>query len=84
MAIEKKMSSIKPAAPKSPPKVAPGEGKSGQAGVEYGARQVFKVKSPNASEMSGHFTSSEGKASKPGKEASNEGTVSKAGKPGYL
>ncbi len=81
MAVEKQ--SLKPSPPKSPPAVKPTEGASGQPGVAYGDMRNMKVLNPNKSEMSNHFTAHDGKASKPGKEASNEGTVSKAGKPGY-
>ena len=76
MAVEKQ-SSIKPAAPKKPPAVAPTVGMSGQPGVGYGDLRTLKVKDPTKSEFAAHFAGS------PGGEKSNEGSDSKAGKPGY-
>lgn len=73
--------SRRPSPPRKPPATSTTAGTinkmqekdSGQAGVEYGARHELQVKSPNDSEMSHHFTSSEGRAKSPGREAPNEG-----------
>lgn len=55
---------------------------SGQAGVEYGARHELKTMNPAKSEMSHHFTSSEGRAPRAGKEQPQEGKASRASRPG--
>lgn len=74
--------SRRPSPPRKPPAVEPGRGESGQPGVPYGAHQTLKVKSPNASEMSHHFTGSDGHAKKAGREEPQEGSTSRASKPG--
>jgi len=90
MAVDKHPSR-RPSPPRKPPATSTTAGTvnkipcnkgSGQEGVEYGFRHELSVKSPNDSEMSHHFTSSEGKAKRPGREAPNEGSTSRASRPG--
>jgi hypothetical protein len=81
--------SRRPSPPRKPPSTSTTAGTmnkmpasaSGQEGVEYGARHELRVGS-GKSEMSHHFTSSEGRAKSPGREQPNEGSVSRASKPG--
>jgi hypothetical protein len=74
--------SRKPSPPRKPPAVTPTVGESGQAGIPYGARHTMQVKNPNKSEMSHHFTGSDGHAKPAGREESQEGPKGRAGKVG--
>lgn len=74
--------SRRPSPPRRPPAVAPTVGASGQAGVGYGASHNLKVMG-GKSEFAHHFTSSEGRAKSPGREAPNEGgRKERASRPG--
>lgn len=74
--------SRRPSPPRRPPATPPTAGQSGQPGVGYGAPHTLKVKDASKSEMSHHFTGSDGSAKKAGREMSNEGKASRASKPG--
>lgn len=89
MAVDKHPSR-KPSPPRKPPATSTTAGTmnkmpesaSGQAGVEYGFRHELKVGNAAKSEMAHHFTSSDGKAPRAGREMPNEGSVSRASRPG--
>jgi hypothetical protein len=82
--------SRRPSPPRKPPATSTTAGTinkmpakdSGQTGVDYGARHEVQVKNPNKSEMGHHFTSSEGRAPKAGREEPQEGPKGRAGKVG--
>lgn len=83
--------SRRPSPPRKPPATSTTAGtinkmpasSSGQEGVEYGARHELKTMNPAKSEMSHHFTSSEGRAKSPGREQPNEGgRKERASRPG--
>lgn len=82
--------SRRPSPPRKPPATSTTAGTankmpasaSGQAGVEYGARHQLQVKG-GKSEMSHHFTSSDGRAPRAGKEQPQEGgKATRASEPG--
>ncbi len=89
MSVDKHPSRM-PSPPRKPPATSTTDGTcnkmhasaSGQSGVEYGFRHEIKTMNPAKSEMAHHFTSSEGRAPRAGKEQPEEGPRGRASRPG--